>query len=508
MRRARLRKKHDGSITAPKDRGRHAGPTPPYGFMSDAEVTRVIETAITLMASSGIVFESGTEADDLLQNAGCDVGTDGIVKIPEAVTRKALQTTSRQTTLFDRNGEHPLTIDCEHTQFMPGMTCIAVYDQQTGEPRSSTREDLAEITRLSDGLPNIDAVCISVKNVTESNLFGEIDEFVCMMENTTKPLEYLCEYPVSLEAVIEIATALRGSAHTLKEKPYFLHLVTPLPVQFGRIHIDQVLAAVRAGVPVGVGTLAIGGASAPITLAGCLTHCLMTDFTAIVLGQLAREGSFCMGCSDVFFMEPATGAIGSFTQMSMADMAAAQVRRSLGFPSLGAAGGGGVARRFNQDAVWEISASTMNMFYHRPATCDYLGSLDQGLTFSETALLFSDDQAGMLRKMWEGMTISDEQIGTDLIRKLGPKGQFLAERHTVDNCRTQVWNSRYLGPNIPLSDGGLQDQDLFERIEADLAERRKAPVPETPPEHVMETARTVLARFRDSAGVGRTLLPL
>jgi hypothetical protein len=42
------------------------------------------------------------------------------------------------------------------------------------KPRSSTREDLAEITRLSDGLPNIDAVCISVKNVTESNLFGEI----------------------------------------------------------------------------------------------------------------------------------------------------------------------------------------------------------------------------------------------------------------------------------------------------------------------------------------------
>jgi hypothetical protein len=102
----------------------------------------------------------------------------------------------------------------------------------------------------------------------------------------------------------------------------------------------------------------------------------------------------------------------------------------------------------------------------------------------------------MLRKMWEGMTVSDDQIGADLIRKLGPKGQFLAEQHTVDNCRTQVWNSRYLGPNIPLSNGGLQDQDLFERIEIDLAERRKAPLPKTPSEHVMETARTVLARFR------------
>ena len=483
-------------VTAAKDRGHHAGPTPPYGIMSETEVTQVIDTAIALMASSGIVFEPGTEADELLHKAGCDVGADGVVKIPQVLTRKALQTTSSQTTLFDRNAENPIIIDREHTQFMPGMTCIAIYDQKTGEPRPSTREDLAEITRLSDGLPNIDAVCISVKNVAESNRFGEIDEFVCMMENTIKPLEYLCESPVSLAAVIEIATALRGGAQALKDKPYFLHVVTPLPVHFGQIHIDQILAAVRAGIPVGVGTLAIGGASSPITLAGCLTHCLMTDFAAIVLGQLAGEGSFCMGGSDVFFMEPATGAIGNFTQTAMADMAAAQVRGSLGFPSLTAAGGGSVARRFNQDAVWEISASTMNMFYHRPATCDYLGSLDQGLTFSEAALLFSDDQAGMLRKMWEGMVVSDEQIGTDLMQRLGPKGQFLAERHTVDNCRTQVWHSRYLGPNIPLSNGGLQDQDLFERIEADLAERRKAPPPKAPPDPVMETARAVLARFR------------
>lgn len=210
MRRAKLRKKKNGSIVEPKERGRHAGPTPPYGFMSDSEVTGIIDTAIALMASSGIVFEPGTEADDLLRSAGCDVGTDGVVKIPEAVARSALKTTSRQTTLFDRNGQNSITIDREHTQFMPGMTCIAVYDQKTGEPRPSTREDLAEITRLSDGLPNIDAVCISVKNIAESNLFGEIDEFVFIMENTTKLLEYLCESPVSLEAVIEIATALRG----------------------------------------------------------------------------------------------------------------------------------------------------------------------------------------------------------------------------------------------------------------------------------------------------------
>ncbi|WP_299351498.1 trimethylamine methyltransferase family protein [uncultured Shimia sp.] len=495
MRRGRARKVAEPTeIQRPNTS--HFGPTPAYGPMSNAEVTKVIDTAVSLMATSGIVFEPGTEADDLLAAVGCELGEDGIVKIPEAVTRKALQTVARETVLFDRNGDNPVTISPHHTIFMPGMTNIGVFDEETGEPRPSTREDLAAITRLSDGLPNIDAICVSVKNIADSTMHGEIDEFVCMMENTTKPLEYLCEYPESLEAVIEIASAVRGGAEGLRAKPYFFHLVTPLPVSFASIHIDQIISAVRAGVPVGVGTLSIGGASSPITLAGCLVHCLMTDFAAIVLGQLVQEGSFCMGGSDVFFMEPATGAIGSFSQMTMGDMAAAQARRSLGFPSLTASGGCTVARRFNQDAVWEISASTMNVFYHRPATVDYLGSLDQGLTFSEVSLLFSDDQAGMLRKMWEGITVSDDQIGTDLIDSLGPKGQFLAEQHTVDNCRTQVWNSRYLGPNTPLSNGGLPDLDLFERIELDLAERRAAPPPPAPADEVMQVAKDVLSRFR------------
>jgi trimethylamine:corrinoid methyltransferase-like protein len=98
MRCRRLRKKP--AVTAPKDRGRHAGSRPPNGFISDAEVTRIIDTVIALMASSGIVFEPDTEVDDLLQNAGCNVRTDGVVKIPEAVTRKTLKGASIVPMLF------------------------------------------------------------------------------------------------------------------------------------------------------------------------------------------------------------------------------------------------------------------------------------------------------------------------------------------------------------------------------------------------------------------------
>lgn len=494
MRRSRRRAQNTAS-QIPAATGFHAAATRPYDPLTEAEATRIIDAAVSLLATSGAVFEPGTEADRLLRDAGCDVKGDGIVLIPEKVTRAALNSVAKSATLWDRNGENPVSIDVDHTRFMPGMTCIAVYDAVSGEPRASTRADLARITRLADTLPNIDAVCVAVKAVEESNLWGEVDEFVCMMENTTKPLEYLCEYPSSLQAAIDIATSLRGSAEALREKPYFLHLVTPLPVQFASFHIDQIIMAARAGIPAGVGTLPIGGASSPITLAGCLTHSLMTDMAAMVLGQLAAKGSFCIGCSDVFFMEPATGAIGSFSQTGLADMAACQIRRKLGIPPLTGIGGSSSARRFNQDAVWEVSTSMMQMFYNRPATCDYLGSLDQGLTYSEHMLLLCDDMAGLLKKMWQGIPVSHDQIAADLINELGPRGQFLAEQHTVDNCRTQVWDSRYFGANFPLSNNGLTDEDLYARLDRDLKARLAMPKPEAPPAQAMATAHEALRAF-------------
>lgn len=500
MRRAKPQRRRDKANAAPDDRGLHLGPTAPYAPLSDAEVTRIIDTTCQLLADSGVVFEPGTEADDLLRAAGCSLSPDGLVRIPVEVTRAALASTARYTELWNRDVSGSIRIDCDHTWFMPGMTCIAIYDLETGEPRPGTRDDLALAVRLADSLPQIDGACIPVKNVTQSDQFGEIDEFACLMENTTKPLEYLCEHSSSLEAAIDMAAALRGSRAALRDRPYFLHIITPLPVNFAKDHIDQILTATRAGVPVCVGTLSIGGASSPITLAGCITHSLMTDFAAIVLGQLAAPGSFCMGCADVNFMEPATGAIGSFSQTALGDAAICQIRRALGFPSLTGIGGCSVAQRFNQDAVWELSSNMVQAFYSRPATMDYLGSLDQGLTFSLHALLLCDDLAALLRKMWQGVPVSQEQLAADLIREVGPTGNFLARQHTVDHCRAQVWNSRYFAANIPLSNNAIPDEDLIDRLDADLRARLAKLKQPTLPAALARQIATILDRYRDTTG--------
>jgi trimethylamine:corrinoid methyltransferase-like protein len=450
------------------------------------------------MSETGIGFELDAALADRLSRVGCEVSTDGLVRFPIELIRKSLGTLAESVELWDRAGTSAIRIDNDHTWFMPGMTCIKAYDQATGEARPSGREDLATATRVSDAMPNIDAVCIACKNVEESDIHGEIDEFSVMAENTTKPLQYLCENAESLGVVIEMAAAIRGGRKELSEKPYFIHQVTPLPLYYAKTHTDQIIEAARAGVPLAVGSVTIGGATAPITIAGCVVHSLATDLTGIVLSQMVREGSFCGSATDASFMEVATGAIGAPSQSELAEMAMCEISRSLGIQRVTSTAGWSLARRFNQDAVAEISANMTHAFYTRPAVCPYLGSLDEGITFSLHCLLFADELAGLLRRMWKGIEVSADMLATEMTHQEGPRGNYLAHPHTAKYCRRETWNARYLGARYPTASGGLPDEDLFERIDHELREILRNHRPDPLPEATLDEMRSVQARFRQT----------
>jgi len=501
MRRGRTKRRlaeQASAIHKNEDRGLHYGPTPPYDPLKKAQALQIIESAFETMREAGVEFEPDPKVMNIFRDAGCQVSESGLVKFPTSVVLDALDSMAKSVKLWNRPGTEFIEVDNRHTWFVPGMTCIKVYDEASGEPRESTRDDLALNTRVADALMNMDAVCVTCKIVDQSDIHGEIEEFVVLAENTTKPLEYLCENAESLEVVIDMAAAIRGGHRQLAEKPYFMHLVTPLPMYYAKCHTDQIINGVHAGIPIVLGTIVIGGASAPITMAGCLVHCLATDFAGIVLGQLVRRGSFCIGASDPSFMEAATGGIGGFVQSSLADMVMCQVSRELDFPSMTGIGGCSLSRRFNQDAVWEISSTMMQTFFSRPATCDYVGSLDEGITYSLHAMLFCDDLIKMLRCMWKGISVDDDMLAMDLTLQEGPRGNYLANQHTVDHCRTEGWNSRFFGASMPLSNNEKPDVDLFVRIDEELKIIIETHKPEPLAPDILENIRSLQQAFMAS----------
>ena len=64
------------------------------------------------------------------------------------------------------------------------------------------------------------------------------------------------------------------------------------------------------------------------------------------------------------------------------------------------------------------------------------GMLDSGLIFSYAQLVIDNDIFKMIRKVMQGMLVDDENLAVDIIKSVGPGGDFLMQDHTMKYMRT------------------------------------------------------------------------
>lgn len=416
----------------------------PYDPLSNADAQKIIDAVFQLMHETGVKFDPEPRALELLSGAGCEISPDGIVKFPPALVKQSLDSVGRRVELWNRSANERIDFSVGNTIFMAGVTCPNVVDPETGDQRPATREDIAIISRVADALPDIDGVCLPCKISDKPDVYGQIEEFATLVENTSKPLTYLCEDSIALEAAIEIARAVREGRDRLREKPYFSFMVTPLPLYYAKQHIEHIFLCIENGIPLFPATTSIGGASAPVTIAGSLVQCLATDFACIVLSQLIETGSFCACGSVPVFMDPATAELGGLPEMALAELARRQVLRALGLVNAGGTAGSCAGRKEFDKYNLSIATHTMlQAFYSQPGYCWCLGSIDSLMAYSLHALLYCHDLVGWVRRMWKGIRVDDETLALHVIREVGPAGDYLAETHTARHCRTEMWDPRY-----------------------------------------------------------------
>jgi trimethylamine--corrinoid protein Co-methyltransferase len=76
-------------------------------------------------------------------------------------------------------------------------------------------------------------------------------------------------------------------------------------------------------------------------------------------------------------------------------------------------------------------SSGMPQFY---AGCDLvagLGLLDDVTMLSYEQMVIDDEMAKIMARLAYGVTVDDDHLAVDLIKKVGPGGTFLSERHTM-----------------------------------------------------------------------------
>jgi trimethylamine--corrinoid protein Co-methyltransferase len=111
-----------------------------------------------------------------------------------------------------------------------------------------------------------------------------------------------------------------------------------------------------------------------------------------------------------------------------------EIARSYGFHAV-VFGGTTSAKVPGPQACYEKVASSLLPVLAGADVVYGFGTLDGGMAASFEELVIDEEICKTLLTLAKGIEVTDETIALDIIEKVGPKGHFLAEKHTLDHFK-------------------------------------------------------------------------
>jgi trimethylamine--corrinoid protein Co-methyltransferase len=189
----------------------------------------------------------------------------------------------------------------------------------------------------------------------------------------------------------------------------------------------------------------VGGAMAPVTVAGTLTQVLAEVLAGVAYSQIIRPGAPVIFGAFVTSIDMNSGAPTFGTpEAAQITYGAGQLARRLNLPYR--SGGGFCGSKLADAQAGYESANSLNMALL--AGVNFMlhacGWLEGGLVSSYEKFVLDADQLGCLHQLAKGVALDDDGQGMDAIREVGPGGHYLGCSHTQANFKTAFWRSEVL----------------------------------------------------------------
>ncbi len=262
---------------------------------SETDLDDIHLATLEVLERTGLQVEHD-EAFDIFSDGGCTVDRDrGLVKIPPYVVEDAIRSAPAKIVLCGRDPGFDTVLEGGRVAFTNFSEGVQVVDQISGELRDSTKQDVADLARINDYLNDFDTfeMAVSARDVPEATMAVHNAEAALL--NTRKCVGTGPLSTFEAEAIIELAAAVAGGRDKLRERPLVYLGVCPVsPLKLPRDVTEVVISSARAGLPDNVLSMAMAGASAPVTLAGTLVTHNAEVLGGIVLAQLTERGAPCI----------------------------------------------------------------------------------------------------------------------------------------------------------------------------------------------------------------------
>lgn len=407
-----------------------------FGVLSESELGDIHGASLELLSGTGMMVHSD-KVLRLLQDAGCKVDrSEDRVRIPEDLVERCLKTVPSKTVLYGRDKQPSITLGEGKTCAASGHNAIYVLDRETGQRRPSHKSDIADFARMADALGNIHMVGIQAMPqdvLPQASLLHAVD---ASFNNTTKHVFFSPEALDVARAILDMARAVVSEKDLSGCPPLTCQVSPTSPLTWEAGAVESAVEVSRSGVPLCLLPQPYSGVTAPLTLAGTLTVHNTEVLSGIVISQLARKGApVIYGTAwTTFDMREANVAIGSPETVLMR-IAGAQLAGFYNIPGHTIAPDSD-SHCLDEQNAWEKMATTLASLCAGVDLIVNSGMFETGLTVSYEQLVIDDEMLGWLFRFIEGVEVSPETIAADLISRVGPKGNFLSEEHTLKHLRS------------------------------------------------------------------------
>lgn len=420
----------------------------PLAVLAQEEIQAIHEATLDILEHCGVRILSPRMLSFLKEKKLRIDGEKRLAFFPRFCIEDALAAAPERFEVFDREGSPAFILGDGVSRIAAGHNAVNWVDNDTGETRFSTVEDVELFSRICQRLEAIDMIGIPVmpQNVPQPKatlLYG----VRAVIENSTKPIFFSTDNARVNRAVIELCRA--AFAGNLQEQVYGITQLSPTsPLYWEEGVLEAITDSVDTGVPIAILPEPIGGVSAPYTLAGLLAMHNAECLSGLAMIQLLRPGTRVMYAASWTTSNMFTGAalVGS-TETTVCRIAGAQLARFYRVPSHTTAPNSDNHAHDEQNS-WEKAFSMLAAVGSGNDLIVNCGMFATGLTCSHEQLLMDEEISAYCRRFAQGIEVSPDTIAAGLIKQRGPQGEtYLTADHTL-----QWLHSReYVKPRLAVS---------------------------------------------------------
>lgn len=470
----------------------------PTSFKSELLTQAELETlkggTLRLLDEVGVHFPS-RRALEIFADHGAKVDMDTeIVRIPPDLVQEAMSTAPRSFVLGGREERFDLVLDGSCSYLATDGTGVHVIDLETREMRESRKADVAMMARVCDALPLISFYWPLV-SAQDYGRTAPLHQCHAGLTNTLKHVRGGMTVPPQLAPyVVEMVTTVAGSAEALRQRPPICaNFCTIAPLSQDGHSLENALTYAEAGIPMSFMAMPTMGSTAPATPLGALVMGDAEVVSGMVLVQLAYPGAPVFHSNYISLMHPRTGAYVAEIPIPLGWMAV-QMAHAWGVPSLG---GGSVST----DAVgigWEAGLDTgsgaMLIPLYGGEICGYLGLTGSSMILYPEHVILQHEMCRYAYDLLHGFEFDEADMALDVIAKVGPRGHFLAQKHTRKHIRD------FRLPSLEQEDPDGNPRDAQEVALEEFKRLNETHHPRPLPQEVLAELDRILAAAEREAG--------